>query len=295
MSEQKDLSEEISENYRSECHNSDQGKFESLPKDLAYDENKSETFQSRLKQQKVDLPEDQKNSIERDIDCLSSKKIKVLLQAISAVRRDTKLSIEDIIQVLGISKIKSDFLKTVIERYREKDSINRDRIGNIRREIQTITFASRRYDNSNNYADIQNAFSVVFDDVISSDSFTHKFEDLSMRAQRENGRQDLLPFKHFLVAPDGDGDNDPEHTKLTVDPKPLGRSSFLVAPLSYLVKLKTKNEIQTEALTKEDFADVFKTIKPSIHKLSWNKKSEEVHELLKHFSLNILILYLERR
>ena len=278
MSERKQegLPDEISEKHKSGCLN----KYESIRKDPAHDEGENKTV-NHSKQQKVDPSEDPLHSKKRDIDsvpCLSSKNLRVLLQAILVARRDTKLSIEDIIQSLGLSKIKSDILKTVIERCREKESINRDRVGNIRGEIQpssNVIFASRRYvNNTNSYADIQNALPIAFDNVIASGCNTHKFKDPFLHAQRENG---LQPFRYFLVAPDGDGDNDPECTKLAVDSKPLGRSSSLVAPVRYLIKLGTKKEIQTEVLTKEEnFVDISKTIKSSIDKLSWDE-SEEVH------------------
>ena len=293
MSEQKQEGLPV-EIYKSECLDSDESKYESVQKDPPHDEGKRKTVNCS-KQQKVDSSEDPLPSKERDIDsvlCLTSENVRVLLQAILVACRDTKLSIEDIIQSLGISKkTKSDVLKTIINRCIDKDSTNRDWIGNIGGEGQTsgnYIFA-RRYAN-NNYTDIQNTLSITFDNVIASDCFTHKFQDSFLRAQRENDLQNLSNVGCFLVAPDGDGDNDPERTKLTVDPKPLGRSSSLVAPVRYLINLGTKKEIHTEVLTKEHFMDISKTIKPSIDKPSWNQKSEEVHKLLKYFA-NFIFLY----
>ena len=289
MSEQKGLPEEISEKYKSERHGSDERKFESIQKDLGHDENKGKTYQSHSKQQKDDHLKDPPNSKGQDIDFVLGLSTNDL-QAILVARRDTKLPIKDIIRGLGLSKkINSDVLKTVIDRCRKKDSNNRQIrefswTGNISGEIPTSgnnIFVSGRYDRNNNYADIRNTLSNIhtaFDNVASDCSIMHASRDPFLRAQRENSLQELLNvflFGSFLVAPGGDGDGDPVRTKLTVDSKPLGLPA---ASPRYLMKLKTKNEIHTEVLTKEEtLVDIPKRIKPSIDKLSWNEKCKEVH------------------
>ena len=295
MSEQKQkgLPDEISEKYKSEhCDSNDESKFESIQKDLAHDKSHRKAFQGRSKQQKDNQVKDSPHSKQRSINSVLA--LSSTDKTLQGAHRDTKFSVEGTYQGPSISeKIKSDALKTVIDRCIEKDSINNDRIGNVRGESQASgNFASTRY--SNNYVNIQNTLHTALNNITSSGYVT---KELFLRAQRDSGFQDLLNvflFRCFLVAPDGDGDNDPECTKLTVDPKPLGRTSSLAAPVRYLINLRTKKEIHTGVLTKENFVDISKTIKPSIDKSSWNEKSEEVHKLLKYFTDFIFLIFLFR-
>ena len=257
MSEQKGFSEK----YKSQCHES--GEFQSVQKDPAH-KNKSK---SHSKQQKDGTPEDPPNSKDRDPPT-GREDLKILLQA----RRDTKLPIDDIIQAYGLNKkiINSDVLKIVNDRCRKKNRES-SRIGNTGGKIQA-SGNNRKYDTTTNYANIQNTITNVhttFDNV--------NAKGLFLCAQGENGLQDILLFGCFLVVPDGDGDNDPERTKLKIDPTPLERATSG----RYLMKLETKREIHTKVITKEEkFVDICKTVKPSI---DWKEKYEEVHhdELLK--------------
>lgn len=72
------------------------------------------------------------------------------------------------------------------------------------------------------------------------------------------------------MATDGEGDGDPEYTKL-ITLTPLGRSS------RYLMEPKNSSrEIRDELTTKDDnTVDFSKAIKPRLEKLSWREKCEE--------------------
>ena len=274
MSEKKRLPEE---KCVSESHKCNKSKVESIQKGLAHD-NKSKTNHYHSKQQKdkdeKGPPEDPPKSDISSVHGLSSRILMPIVQAIVAPN-DTTSSAEDIIRGLNTSeKIKSYLLEIISNGYyRKEEGIDRE-FPCTDGEVQAKSNVSRYI--TKNYGDIQSNIQTAFGNFVSNSS-TREFLDVLLCGQRGGGQQDSshrLIQAHLMVASDGDGDYDPEHTKITANLIPLVRS---VPSVIYRMKLETKNEISTEVPSKDDkFVDILKTVKPVIDKYSWREKNEEV-------------------
>ena len=203
---------------------------------------------------------------------LNSAAIKTILQAVVlAQENDKTILIEDTIQSLGLNETEGQFLKEIIVSYVNYNT------GKGFSVPRASSQQSQKYDN--NLASVHNTLvgyhRNINDIACLLSHLQHPY------AQREVSYQNLLNFEHgqSIVATDGEGDNDPECTKPPVPSVHHGRSITATSFTRYLMGLesKTSKQIHIETPVKGDYLlDFAKSIKPSVDKLSWREKCQEV-------------------
>ena len=181
-------------------------------------------------------------------------------------QKNKELPIDDIIQDLGLSEAKSDILKTIDGEVKNYNKV-------IDKSFDSNTLSYRKYGNVLNIlADVQGEIG----SANKIDNFEHLVKDI-LRASKENNQ---TAYSGFTVATDdGGGGNDPEYTKLSVYPAPFRRSGHDDNFERYLIRLESNasKEIHSRSVVKEDVCvDFTKKIKPSLDKLSWRERCDEV-------------------
>ena len=254
----KGLPEFLEEEYKPEGREIEEKKFENVHKGLLQ-KNKCKTHLNQ---------EHQKNH-----------KDDPLGEAIDSVL--TKDNAPQLIRSLGLSEIKGDTLKSIIDQFRTKD-YNIDgvtyRIANSG-AIQTsrgATYANRRCDDY--LTNFCNACTEIFYNNASG-GLLGDFLKVHHYTSKENNQEGDSLYACLLVAMgDEGGGGDPEQTKL-INSIPLGKSSLPTSVARYLMELKAR-EIHTEVVQKEcNSVDFSKTTNSSLDKLSWRENCEEVYLL----------------
>ena len=247
--------------------------LESNEKDGSACQKENKTYPSQSKCQ-GNHTEDPVNSKETFFG-LNSTAIKIISQAVALTQEDKRSFITAIIQALGLNETKGEYLKSIITSY-----VNYSKPYGAGNVIDTFSASgssnqpSRKYSNSrvevcNLLADFQR----VNGCANSSGDSVHLLDHPTC-AQAGNHNQYFISYEQLLAATDDEGDNDPEYTK------PPLHSAYHDLPVSFITCVESRysrENIRIEAQTKEDYSQNFaKTIKPSIDKLSWREKCEEV-------------------
>ena len=294
----KGLPELLEEKRKSEGHEIDAKKFDNVPKGLVHKSKSKASVhlnQDRQRNRKDDPPGLKGEATDSVVD-LSSTTVKniMFLGAILACRDNAP----QIIQSLGLSEIKSDILKRIVDRLRTKDhNINDSAFyktansGTVQAN-RNATYANgyRRYDDD--LTGVQAMIKKVLNNTNVSRNLIDKRGDLVQvrHTSKENDQQNDFLYEHFLVTTGGEGGGDPEQTKL-IHSIPLGKSGIPATLARYLIELKAR-EIHAEVLQKErDIVDSFKTTKSSLDKLSWREKCEEVASYLCTYCVTVFLLY----
>lgn len=275
----KGLPELSEEKYKSEGLGTDEKKFENVRKDLGHKgKSKASAHQNQDCQRNlIDDPPDLKGEATDSVPDLSSTTVRNIISlAATLARRDDA---PQIIQSLGLSKIKCDILKSIVDRFRTKGhNINdsafyRTANSGAVQASRSATYANRRYDD--NFAILHDAFTNLHNNTASG-ALLGDYLQLHRTSKESNQQADDYLHEFLLVAMGDDGGGDPEQTKL-INVMPLGKSGLPVSLARYLIELKAR-EIHTEILQKEcNTVDFSKITKSSLSKLSWKEKCEEVH------------------
>lgn len=204
--------------------------------------------------------------------------IKIISQAVALTEEDKRSFIAAIIQALGLNETKGEILKSIITSY-----INYSKPYGAGNVIDALSASgsssqpSRKY--SNNRVKVRNLladFQRVNGHATSNGDSVHLLDHLTC-AQAGNYNQHFIShpaLEQLLVATDDEGDGDPEYTK---PPLNSPHHNLPVSSIMCIDSRHNEENIRIEAQTKEDYSQNFaKTIKPSVDKLSWREKCEEV-------------------
>ena len=203
---------------------------------------------------------------------------KIISQAVTLTHEDKRPFIAATVQALGLNEIEGEYLKSIITLY-----INYNKSYGAGNVIDTLPASGSSNQPSSKYsnnrvevhkllADIQR----VTANANSSGDSVHLLDHLTC-AQAGNYNQHFISYPalgQLLVATDDEGGGDPEYTK------PPLNSPYHNLPVSSITCVDSRHSeenIRVEAQAKEYYSQNFaKTIKPSVDKLSWREKCEEV-------------------
>lgn len=270
----KGLPEFLEEEYKPEGRETEEKKFENVHKGLLQKNKcKAHLNQEHQKNHKDDpLGE----AIDSVLDLSSTNAKNITFLATILAHRDNA---PQVIRSLGLSKIKGDTLKSIIDQFKTKD-YNIDgvtyRIANSG-AIQT----SRSATYANRCDDYLTYFRNACTEILynnASGGLLGDFLKVHHTSKENNQEGDSLYACLQVAMGDEGGDGDPEQTKL-INSIPLGKSSLPTSVARYLMELKAR-EIHTEVVQKEsNSVDFSKTTNSSLDKLSWRENCEEVYLL----------------
>ena len=240
-------------------------------KETEHEVKSSGAYQSHYKhqnKQKDDLPYLKKRDFLRLMKRIATQPNIQATEDNSIVTVPTEGSIQD----LGLSKIKGDILKAI-----EHESVLY--AADISHILET---SGKNNDTSRKLKEIcRNILArlAALQRAIKNGDLSIPKRKEAQQPSRKGNQQDLLYHllhESFQVSTDGEGDNDPQHTKEIVDSLPFETPGLPTSVPSYLMKLedKTSKEILSKVLPKED--DFVNFNKAPLHKLSWREKCEEV-------------------
>ena len=257
----KGLPELSEEKYKSEGCETVEKKLENVRKGLLQGSISKACVNQLFQKNKKDDPPNSRGGA-TDISSTTIKDIAFL--ATTLAHRDDA---PQIIQSLGLSEMKVDVLKRIIDRFRKKDH-------NIDGVSYRIASDGVRASRNATHANLLSIHNAICNDNANGDLLGDLLQ--GRHTFKENNQEDAFLHEYFLVAMGGEGggDHDPEQTKLHL--RPLGKSSLPTSLARYLMELKAR-EIHTEVLQKEhNTVDFSKTTNSSLDKLSWREKCEDV-------------------
>ena len=160
-----------------------------------------------------------------------------------------------IIQALGLNETKGEFLKSIITSY-----VNYSKpygAGNVIGALPASDSSrqpNRKYNNDHvGVHNLLNDFQRVVGHANSSGDSVHLLDHLPCALQEENYNQCFInfhPLQQLLVATDGEGDSDPEYTKLPVNSMYHGGSDLPAGFIAYGQSNTSEENIHIRAQTK---------------------------------------------